>query len=49
MGLIKIFKDKGIRDIQIVGDSKVIVDWFLGKARLEVLVLEQWQSRVREL
>ena len=47
--LLKFSKDKGVHDIHIVGDSKVIVDWFLGKACLEFLVLEQWQSRVCEL
>lgn len=41
--------EKRIRQLQMVGDPKVIVNWFQGKNQLESLVLAAWQCRIREL
>ena len=35
--------------LQIVGDSKLILDWFNDKCTLQVLALELSQMKIREL
>jgi hypothetical protein len=35
--------------LQLVGDSKVIVDWFSFKNNLQVINLQPWMSRIRQL
>jgi len=42
-------RDKGIQRLQVVGDSKVIVDCFQGKAHLDSLILTAWQCKIRDL
>jgi hypothetical protein len=33
----------------VVGDSKVILDWFDGKSRLKVLTLQSWMKKIIDL
>jgi ribonuclease HI len=40
---------KQISSLQLVGDSKVIVDWFSSKHNLQVLTLQPWMSRIHQL
>jgi hypothetical protein len=47
--LLNFAQDKGIRNIQVFGDSKLVVDWFKGRAQLVILALLPWQHRIREL
>ena len=35
--------------IQIASDSKIVVDWFEHKDKLQVMALEPWQQRIRAL
>ena len=36
----------GIDSIQIAGDSRIIVEWFKGKLKLDVLHLTYWKERI---
>jgi hypothetical protein len=36
-------------DIQIIGDSKIVIDWLNNKGKLQVSSLLGWMDRVREL
>ena len=40
---------KNVRDLHVQGDSKVIVEWALGKHSIHSLDLEHWLLRVKEL
>jgi ribonuclease HI len=40
---------KEIKILQMVGDSKVIVDWFSFKNNLQVSNLQHWMSKIRQL
>jgi len=36
-------------DVHIVGDSKVVIDWYNQKADLQVMNLQLWKDRIKEL
>jgi ribonuclease HI len=38
-----------IVDMQVLGDSKIIIDWLNDKGNLQVNALECWKDRIREL
>jgi ribonuclease HI len=38
-----------IHHLQVMGDSKVIVDWLNKKGNLQVINIEGWKMRIREL
>lgn len=38
-----------IMDVHIVGDSKVVIDWYNKKAELNVMSLQPWKDRIKEL
>jgi ribonuclease HI len=40
---------KKINRIQLVGDSKIIIDWFTNDNNLQVISLQPWMSRIRAL
>jgi ribonuclease HI len=40
---------KQVSCLQLVGDSKVIVDWFSFKHNLQVITLQPWLTRIRQL
>lgn len=40
---------KCISNLQIVGYSKIIIDWLSKKCKLQVVVLEAWKQKVEEL
>jgi len=40
---------KKINMIQLVGDSKIIIDWFTNDCNLQVISLQPWMSRIRAL
>jgi ribonuclease HI len=44
--LLNFAQDKGIRLLQVVGDSKLVVDWFKGRAHLDIIDLLPWQCRI---
>ena len=44
--LAKLF---GIETIQIIGDSRIIVDWFRGRVMLDSLTLTHWMDRIMQL
>jgi ribonuclease HI len=35
--------------IQVMGDSRVVIDWLLNKGRLQVCAVEGWKSRIKVL
>jgi hypothetical protein len=36
-----------ITDLQIIGDSKIIIDWCNGNGRLQILALEGWKDQIK--
>jgi ribonuclease HI len=38
-----------IDELQIYGDSKIVIDWMNNKGKLQVISLLGWQDRIREL
>jgi ribonuclease HI len=38
-----------IVDMQVFGDSRIIIDWLNDKGKLQVNALECWKDRIREL
>jgi ribonuclease HI len=38
-----------IRDIQVLGDSKIVIDWLNDKGSLQACALESWKNRIRDL
>jgi ribonuclease HI len=38
-----------ITDLQVIRDSKIIIDWCNGKGRLQVITLDCWKYKIREL
>jgi len=48
-GLMFLSHYLNLQDVIIAGDSKVVVDWFNGKAILNVLILQAWKQRIEDL
>ena len=48
-GLLFFARSKGILSLQVVEDSKVIINWFLRLNELSFVVLERWQRKIGEL
>jgi ribonuclease HI len=48
-GLLNFAKSIHVEHLQVVGDSKLIVDWINHICNLQVLNLESWQKRIRQL
>jgi len=42
-------KKLSISSIQVMGDSKVIIEWLMNKGRLKVAALEGWKITIKEL
>jgi hypothetical protein len=40
--------DRNIEVMLLLGDSKVIIDWIIGKADLQAVALECWKERTLE-
>jgi ribonuclease HI len=38
-----------ITELQVIRDSKIIIDWCKGKGRLQVISLDCWKYKIREL
>jgi ribonuclease HI len=38
-----------ISDFYVQGDSRIIIDWLIGKGKLQVISLECWKDRISEL
>jgi ribonuclease HI len=38
-----------IRDIKVLGDSKIVIDWLNDKGILQVCALDCWKDRIRDL
>jgi ribonuclease HI len=38
-----------LTELQIIGDSKIIIDWCNGRGRLQILALDGWKEKIREL
>jgi ribonuclease HI len=38
-----------ISELQVVGDSKIIIDWCKGKGRLQIISLDCWKIKIKEL
>jgi hypothetical protein len=36
-------------DLQVLGDSRIIIDWLNNKGKLQVNALECWKDRIKEL
>ena len=47
--ILHLANSMGIDAIQIVGDSRIIVDWFRGSLHLETLALTHWMERIMQL
>jgi hypothetical protein len=37
-----------IKNLQVLGDSKVIIDWLNTKGNLQAINVEAWKTRIRE-
>lgn len=48
-GLLYFASMKKIKDLQVLGDSKVIIDWALDKHNIHILELDPWLVRVKSL
>jgi ribonuclease HI len=35
-----------IYEINVLGDSRIVIDWLKGKGRLQVVTLESWKERI---
>ena len=35
--------------LQVMGDSRVVIDWLLNKSRLQVCPVEGWKTRIKDL
>lgn len=42
--LLNFARNKGIHHLQVVGNYKVVIDWFKGKAQFDSLPLSSWQT-----
>jgi hypothetical protein len=40
---------KKVTRLQLVGDSKVIIDWFTNANNLQVVYLQPWMRKIRDL
>ena len=40
---------KKVTRLQLVGDSKVIIDWFTNANNLQVVSLQPWMKKIRDL
>jgi ribonuclease HI len=40
---------KKVTRLQLVGDSKVIIDWFTNANNLQVVSLQHWMKKIRDL
>lgn len=40
---------KGIEELEVGGDSKVVVDWVNGRGRLQSLDLDNWKQKIGNL
>jgi ribonuclease HI len=40
---------KKLSRLQLVGDSKIIIDWFTNKNYLQVVTLQRWMSKIQVL
>jgi len=38
-----------IFDLQVIRDSKIIIDWCKGKGILQVISLDHWKYKIREI
>jgi ribonuclease HI len=47
--LFNFAREKGIWHLQVVGDSKVVIDWFKRKTQLDILVMLPWQRKIQDL
>jgi len=47
--LLLFAKGRGIRQIQIMGDSKVVIDWLCGQSLLNNLLFKPWKKRIQDL
>ena len=36
-------------DIQVLGDSNIIIDWLNNKGKLQVIALECWKDKITDL
>jgi len=48
-GVLTLCKSLDLQVIHVAGDSKVVIDWFNGISALNVITLNQWKERVKEL
>lgn len=48
-GLLFLSQCIGLQSLFVFGDSRVVVDWFNGDTALNVLVLQDWKSRIQTL
>jgi ribonuclease HI len=46
---LKFALEKDIRSLQVLGDSKLVVDWFNGKCQINNLVLSPLLDKIREV
>jgi hypothetical protein len=44
-----IAKKLEIQYIQLIGDSKVVIDWLNKKGNIQVINIEGWKGKIREL
>jgi ribonuclease HI len=45
-GILWLARSKSINQLQVLGDSKVIINWVEGKFKLQILELEHWKRRI---
>jgi hypothetical protein len=47
--LLNFAQNKGIRNVQAFGDSKLVLDWFKGREQLVILASLSLQHKIRQL
>jgi hypothetical protein len=40
---------KQVPRLLLLGDSKVIIDWYINENNLQVIALQPWMTKVREM
>ena len=48
-GLLVFVNHLGISHLQVVGDSKVVIEWDQRKNNLQVLFIEWWQASIKDI
>jgi ribonuclease HI len=46
---LRLASHMSLQRLQIMGDSKVVIDWLSNRGRLQVCAIEGWKARIKDL